>query len=581
MTVAKADDSFDPYEPEDVIDAREYLRTLWHDKWRIIALAVGLAVVLALLGAFVVNPRFRTEATVALNPVALEQLLDTTGQPRDVQADLAAESGLAADSDLQADLAEQLGFSFDADVHLTEGSSSSLDFGASADSAAASRQALDGLVAAYQAKRIELGSQLVDESINPLRDQIAELQAGRDEASAPLDSLQAQLDDNPTDEYRAVLLEQQANVQAQLDETLNSFDDQIGEAQTQIQRLQAIKETIASGTNSQVTGGPNTAQTTPGGARLGAIGFIVGLLVGVFVSVGRRALDKSIRSRQALEHATGQQVLGLIPHVVDWDEDQVQNVALEHPESPPAEAYRTLRTSLRFLTVDESVHRILFTSATAGEGKTTTVANLGVTLARAGKRVLLVDADLRKPRLHEFFDIADTEGLATALQGAPVTSLVQPIDGLENLSVLPAGGALAESAEHLGSERALEVFATLDGLADLILIDAPPVLPVADALEVGRYVDAVILVASAGSTQPKQAQLASELLLKVGAPLVGAVLNSITREMGDGYAFEYRYELDRRPSRSGPEDAPVSAGDSDEPVAAEDEVAADDQAPVT
>lgn len=561
MTVAQADDSFDPYEPGDAIDAREYIRVLWHDKWRILGLALGCAVILGLVGAFLVDERFRTEATLALDPVALAELLDTTGQPRDLQADLGAEVGVAADEELQAALADQLGFAYDVDVHLTEGSSSSLDFGASATSSAASEEALAAFVAAYQAKRIELGSQLVDEQIGPLRDQIAELQAGRDQASAPLDDLAVQLENNPTPEYRAQLLEQQANVQSQLDETLDSFDDQIGAVQGQIQRLQDIKTSIASGSNTAISGGPNTVQTTPGGSRLGAIGFILGLLAGVFVSLGHRALDKSIRSRRTLERATGQRVLGLIPKVVDWDEDQVQNVALDHPTSPPAEAYRTLRTSLRFLTVDESVHRLLFTSATAGEGKTTTVANLGVTLARTGQRVLLVDADLRKPRLHEFFALADhDEGLATALLGGRVSELVRPVPGIDTLSVLPAGGPLADSSEHLGSDRAAEVFAELDELADLILIDAPPVLPVADALEVGRYVDGVILVASAGVTQPKEAQLASELLLGVGAPLVGTVLNAISREMGDGYAFEYRYELEDRTNRTTGEET-ASAGD--------------------
>ncbi|MCB1005005.1 MAG: polysaccharide biosynthesis tyrosine autokinase [Acidimicrobiales bacterium] len=559
MTLATADDSFDPYAPDEAIDAREYLRTLWHDKWRILGLALGLAVVFGLLGAFAISPRFRTEATIALDPVALAELLDTTGQPRDLQADLAAEANVVADNGLEAAVAEQLGFPFDVDIHVTEGSSSSLDFGASAGDAAQAQQALDALVAAYQTTRIELGSQLVDDQISPLRDQIAELQAGRDDASAPLDSIQAQLDDNPSAEYRAQLLEQQANLQAQLGDTLNSFDDQIGQAQTQIQRLNGFKDAIATGTNAQVVQGPTTTQTTPGGARLAAIGFIVGALAGVFWSVGRRVLDKSIRSRRALEAATGHRVLGLIPKVVDWDEDQVQNVALEHPTSPPAEAYRTLRTSLRFLTVDDDVRRILVTSAGEGEGKTTTVANLGVTLARTGKRVLLVDADLRKPRLHEFFGVDDDRGLSDALQGASVEGLLVPVEGIDALQLLPAGGVLADPSEHLGSDRAAEVLAELDGLADLVLFDAPPVLPVSDALEVGRQMDGVLLVATAGRTQPKEAELAAELLTQVGAPLVGSVLNAISRDMGDGYAFEYRYELD---GSAAPDGADTPSGDA-------------------
>ncbi len=546
MTLATADDAFDPYEPDDAIDAREYLRVLWHDKWRILGLGVGLAVLFGLFGAFAISPRFRTDATVTLDPVALAALIDTTGAARDLQTDLAAEAGVVDDNDLREAVAEQLGFDYSGGARITSGSSSSLDFSASAGSATEAQQALDALVAAYLARRVELGVQLVDDQIAPLREQIASLQAQRDEASAPLDSIQVQLNDNPTPEYRAELLEQQANLQEQLGETLAEFDNQTSGLQGQINRLQDFKDLIEGGTNAQVTRGPTTTQTTPGGSRLSAIGLVLGLLLGLVISVGRRALDSSIRSRRALEHATGHRVLGLIPKVVDWDEDQVQNVALSHPTSPPAEAYRTLRTSLRFLTVDDDVHRLLFTSAGAGEGKTTTVANLGVTLARTGKRVLLVDADLRKPRLHEFFGLADREGLATALQGAEVAGLVQPVDGVDSLSVLTAGGPMAESSEHLGSARAAEVFAELDRLADLILFDAPPVLPVADALEVGRQVDAVVLVASAGRTKPKEARLAADLITQVQAPLVGTVLNGISRDMGEGYAFEYGYDLDDR-----------------------------------
>lgn len=578
MTLATADDSFDPYEPDDAIDAREYLRVLWHDKWRILALGVVLALVFGLVGAFVVSPRFRTDATVTLDPVALSALLDTTGAPRDLQSDLAAELDVVDDNELRGAVAEQLGFGYDGGARITAGSSSSLDFSASAGSAAHAQQALDALVNAYLARRIELGTALVDDQIAPLRQQQANLQQQRDEASAPLDSIEVQLNDNPTPEYRAQLLEQQANLQNQLGDTLNEFDNQIAQTQTQIARLQDFKDLIKGGGNAQVTRGPTTSQTTPGGSRLAVIGLILGLLLGLFISVGRRVLDTSIRSRRALERATGQRVLGLIPKVVDWDPDQVQNVALSHPTSPPAEAYRTLRTSLRFLTVDGDVHRLLFTSAGAGEGKSTTVANIGVTLARTGKRVLLVDADLRKPRLHEFFGLTDGEGLATALRGADVAGLLRPVDGLDSLWVLTAGGPMADSSEHLGSERAAEVFATLDGLADLVVFDAPPVLPVADALEVGRQVDAVVLVASAGRTKPKEARLAAELVTQVGAPLVGAVLNDIAREMGEGYAFEYGYDLeDRGAATAGTDATDRAAGGTEVEETAPDA----DEAPVT
>jgi capsular exopolysaccharide synthesis family protein len=583
MTLAQADDSFDPVEPDEALDAREYLRVLWHDKWRIVGLGLLLAIVLGIVGVTLVNPRFRTDVTVAMDPVALAQLLDTTGEPRDLQADLNNELAVADDPELRASVSEQLGFTFDPAVRIHEGSSSSLDFEASADTAAHAQQGLDAMVAAFLQRRIELGAALVDDEIGPIQDQISELQAGRDEASAPLDSVIAQLNDNPSPSYRAQLLEQQLNLENQLGSTLDEFDRQISQAQSTIQRLQNVQESIQGGDNAAV-GAAVTTQTTPGGSRLALIGFVLGLLLGVLISVGRRVMDKSIRSKAALEYATSHRVLGLIPRVVDWDEDEVRNVALEHPTSPPAEAYRTLRTSLHFLTVDQSVHHILFTSATAGEGKSTTVANLAVTLARTGMRVLMVDADLRKPRLHQFFGLSGDAGFSTALLGEPVAGLVQPVEGLESLSLLAAGPPLPESSEHLESARATELLTELDGLADLILLDAPPCLPVTDALVLARYADAVILVASAGRTKPKEAQRAAELLDQLRAPLVGSVLNAISREMGDGYAFEYGYELDepRRPAASVATGA-TDASESTEPTAPEDgsDEPADDGAPVT
>lgn len=544
MTVAQSDDSFDPLAPDEALDAREYLRVLWHDKWRIVGLAILLSLLFGLVGAFVVHPQFRTSATVALDPVAMIEVVEATGEPRDLQTDLAAETAVADSTEVRTAAEEQAGVSFSASVRPAEGSSGAIDFSASADTAEHAQLGLDAMVAAYMARRIELAVALADEKIGPLRDQVAELQAGRDDAAAPLDAVVSQLNDNPTPAYRAQLLEQQANLQNQLGDTLNEFDDQIAQANSNIQTLQQIEDAIRTGDNAAVSAGPTTTQTTPGGSRLAVIGFVLGLLAGVVLSVGRRSLDKSVRSKAALEHATGQRVVGLIPRVVDWDEDEAQNVALAHPTSPPAEAYRTLRTSLHFLTVDSSVHRILFTSAVSGEGKTTTVANLAVTLARTGTRVLMVDADLRKPRLHEFFGLSGEAGLSDALLGESPTALVQPIDGFESLALLAAGPPLAESSEHLESERTAQVLAELDGLADLVLFDSSPLLPVTDALVLARYADAVLLVASAGKTMPREALRATELLTDQHSPLVGSILNNVSRDMSDGYAFEYGYELD-------------------------------------
>lgn len=546
MTASQADDAFEPVEPDDTLDAREFMRVLGHDKWRIVGLGVAMALVFGLAGSLLIKASYRSTVPMALEPALLVALFDypNGGQPRSVE-DLRTEAQVVERSDVQRAIDDAVNFDFDTSATPTAGSTGSIDLSVTAETAAQSAEALDATVDAFVEKRMELGLQLVEERMAPIQAQIDALQADRADAVAPIDAIDVQLADNPSAEYRQTLLDQKANVQGQLQATIDSFDGQIADAQESQQIYKDVRDKIESGVTQQATDTPRTVAANPSGSRLAVVGLVLGLLIGLIVSLGRRALDKSVRTKAQLERATGLPALGIIPRVVDWrDVEEIQNVALEYPASPPAEAYRTLRTSLHFLTSDPSMGRILLTSATAGEGKTTTLANLAVTLVRAGMQVLMVDADLRKPRLHEFFDVAPGGGLTAALLGEPVTELVQPVPGVEGLSLLAAGAGLSDSSERLGSERAAEVFAELAAHADLLLIDSPPVLPVADAIDLSRHADGVLLIASAGKTQPREAQRAVELLVQNEAPVVGCILNSVSREMGDGYAFEYGYELE-------------------------------------
>ena len=296
------------------------------------------------------------------------------------------------------------------------------------------------------------------------------------------------------------------------------------------------------GTNAQVTRGPATSQTTPGGSRLAVIGLVLGLLVGLFISVGRRVLDSSIRSRRALERATGQRVLGLIPKVVDWDPDQIQNVALAHPTSPPAEAYRTLRTPLRFLTVDGDAPAPLHERGRR-RGQDHHRRNIGVT-SPAPASVLLVDADLRKPRLHEFSAVR-TARVSPPPCGADVADPVRPVDGMDCRWVLTAGGPMADSSEHLGSDRAAEVFAASTASCRSRRVRRPTGVAGGRRPRSAGRSTPLVPVAPAGRTKPKEARLAAELITQVGAARRrGAERHRL--EMGEGYAFEYGYDLEDR-----------------------------------
>lgn len=206
-------------------------------------------------------------------------------------------------------------------------------------------------------------------------------------------------------------------------------------------------------------------------------------------------------------------------------------VTIDEPLSPAAEAYRTLRMNLQFAALDKRLRSILVTSPGAGEGKTTVLANLGVTMAQVEQRVLLVDCDLRKPQLHTFFGLTNERGLTTmvleeeALAHPPFQETPIP-----NLRLLASGALPPRPADLLGSQRMGQVLARLEEEADILLFDAPPIMAAADAVVLATKVDAVLLVVSAGQTKREQTQRALERLAKVNAQVVGAVLNNAPLE---------------------------------------------------
>ena len=202
-------------------------------------------------------------------------------------------------------------------------------------------------------------------------------------------------------------------------------------------------------------------------------------------------------------------------------------ITLTDPRNPAAEAYRTLRTNLTFAALDKPIETLIVTSAAAGEDKSVVLANLAVAMAQGERRTILVDADLRRPSLHEIFGVANDRGLTTMI--VEETALDDPplIDvGADNLWLLPSGPLPPNPADLLGSRRMEQTIAALKTRADVVLFDAPPVVAVTDAVVLGTKVDGVLLVVSAGHTRREHAQRARELLERVHVRILGAVLNN-------------------------------------------------------
>lgn len=209
------------------------------------------------------------------------------------------------------------------------------------------------------------------------------------------------------------------------------------------------------------------------------------------------------------------------------------------PKSPMAEAFRVLRTNIQFASFDKPMRTISLTSAGPGEGKTTTVANLGVALAQSGARVIVVDGDLRRPALHKLFRLPRGAGLSSVLLGRAGLEEVLQDTGIEGLQLLASGPVPPNPSEMLASNAFNALLQQLTGRADYIVIDSPPVVAVADASIIAAKVDGVLLAVQLGVVAKPMAIRAKEQLATAKANLLGMVLTNVGA--GSDYSYYYYY----------------------------------------
>jgi capsular exopolysaccharide synthesis family protein len=285
-----------------------------------------------------------------------------------------------------------------------------------------------------------------------------------------------------------------------------------------------------------------TAPFRPQVVRTTLLAVAVGSLLAVGVAFLIEYLDDTVKIPQDLQ-PMGLTVLAMVQRVnQDGRNSMPQLYAVNQPKSLAAEAYRTLRTNLQFSSLDRPLRSLVVTSAVATEGKTTTAANLAVVMAQAGKRVVLVDGDLRRPSAHRLFDLSNESGLTTAL--------VEDLDALggflqatevENLRVLAAGPVPPNPQELLGSQRMQDLLHKLEEEADVIVLDTPPILVVADASVLSARTDGVLVVVNTGRTRRAAVQQAVDGLGQVGAQLLGCVLNMVSTRGGRSSQYYYSY----------------------------------------
>jgi capsular exopolysaccharide synthesis family protein len=288
-----------------------------------------------------------------------------------------------------------------------------------------------------------------------------------------------------------------------------------------------------------------SSPVSPNHVLNGAFGLIAGLALGVGLAFLRDRLSERLRSSEDAEVYLEAPVLGAIPPVPAWRRrKEAFLVSSVQWRSPTAEAYRVLRTNVLSAASAFGVKSIAVTSAYGGEGKSATTANLGVVLARAGKRVSLVSADLRRPRLHEFFKREGQPGLIEVLAGRALLAdalqeVTLPTHGFDaavaRLRLLPSGRVPEDPSELLTSETMAKALRDLEDVSDIVLIDLPPVLPVSDALLVASLTKSVLLVVGPRAATRPAITAARQKLDRVGARILGGVLNGSDPSMSQSY----------------------------------------------
>jgi polysaccharide biosynthesis transport protein len=522
------------------MDLRDYLATLWRRKWTIAALATTTTVVALFLArdqvpvytstthVLVKAARFdptqpsaafgfinmKTEEQVANSPavagIALQQLADRRVQPGTVTGS------------------------------VPEGTETILFSASSPDPAAAQATAQ-----AYADAYLEFRGQDVH----------ADLQAARDELNNQLDDIQKSLESTSQQLRNAQtqgaislfnslfsgLQSRQTTVQAKLTDLPTSDDLHVG----------SILENAALPDSPSSSSRRNTI----------ILGLLVGLALGVSVALFRDRLDEGVRGRDDLEIHSRAPVLAFIPHLAARNGSPI---TLADPTSDGAEAYKALRVRVLLAAERQGIRSVLITSAVAGEGKTSTTANLGVALAQMGKSVVLISADLRRPRLHEYFPASNGTGLTDVLEGRSNMREALSVTGTKDLWVLHAGlpRPLPDQLDRLGSASMRDLLDELKEAADFILVDAPPILSVSDATALATLTDGVLMVVDPRRVQTPTVNQARVELEQVGANVIGVVVNNYDPRRFRQYSNRYRYSY-------GPDQGSSPFGRPSLPAAAE------------
>ena len=291
------------------------------------------------------------------------------------------------------------------------------------------------------------------------------------------------------------------------------------------------------------------APVSPQPVRDGGVGAAVGLMLMAAIAFAIEYLDDTIKTPEDVNTLLGVPVIGLIGEMDFRKDDEMFIYTAENPRSPIAEAFRNLRTNLDFAGVDKPIRSLLVTSASPSEGKSTIATNLAVVMAQGDRKVILIDADMRRPSVHLHLQIPNFKGLSDVFRRPDDLNVIVTPWRDSQVRVLTSGSLPPNPAELLGSAKMTEIIKTCEQNADIVILDSPPFV-VSDAVILAAKTDGVLLVIEPGGTKIDMARTMLEQLERAGAHVVGVVLNPISRQRAQYYAGRYRYYSEYYSSRS-------------------------------
>lgn len=522
-----------PYAEARSIDLRESSAILQR-KWSVIVLTL-LVLGVALAVAYLRTPSYSSTARVEVLPPTAQGALAPTSISTFVNMDNELVRVLSTQIQIQA--ADRLkaggqdaALATDADVSVSVPANTNyMDIGCTTEQAVSAQTCAQAYADAYVADRKAVLDRAVAELRAPPEKEI-------EAAMTKIGDLDASLAETTDPTVRANLL-QQRTAQKQI----------LASAQLALQAL----PTPSNETSQVVT--PADLPTVPSNkdyVMIGILAGILGLALGIGLAFARQRMDQRVGERERLDDALGTPVLAVIPHVARRrGRKHAGIVSVTDPKGDAAEAYRSARATVLYLAREHGLKSILVTGPGQGEGTSTTTANLGVALARSGYRVVVLSCDLRKPTLHRLFGNSNEPGLADVLRlKAPLRDALARTD-VPSLLLIPSGTQPANPSELLASRAMGAVLQELRANADFVLLDTPPSLVVADALELASIVDGILVVADGANTTHVDVRRLRDQLDQVGGRMIGCVLNNVDPKAAPRFgAYPAHSPSDRSPT---------------------------------